>query len=779
MKSIRLFFVLFILVNLNGLLSAQLSVDINATATKLAQTLVGGKNITISNASLNCNPNARGLFTSLPNVGLGLDSGIILTTGNAATKPNCTAPCCGVSACTRFGLSGPQSEYATFEYSWTPVIDPPLQAIANVPIYDRCQLQFDFVPKGDTIRFNYVFSSDQYDLTQNLCVAFTDAFGIFISGAGIVGSKNIATVPGTSIPININTICAGIDPNGDSIVCLAFGPNCPYTQYFVSNANSPYLTHDGMTTVLTATQAVVPNTTYHIRFAIADGIDPGLDAAVFIGAASLVSNNPVSVDLLSSGGVASVPSYAMEGCGSAKVRFRVSKKVGVATPILLSYGGSALVGTDYNALPSSAIIPINDSFVDLSITALLDNITETEDSLLIFYTYQGSTDTVSLLFRDRASGIKVFNQSNDTTVCESQSLLLYNTFPSNIAYTVLWTPSTFLSSDTAKSPVCTIPKTQLDSIRYTLHIAHPSCPTLDSSLLVAIQHPPLLNWGNDTFLCSGDTMVLPLTISTKSSYTLNYTPAISMSQINTLSPRAFPQSSTTYIARAITSAGCESKDTLKVEVIDLKKALDSFVIEPSNCFHNTGTIKVYCKTTPSPIQYSIDHQVFQTSTLFTQLKDTVHQIQLGYKNTCFFDTTASVSLRQIQLSLHDTSGTCGQKNGRIGSEVSNGILPYTYLWNRGGNTAYINGLDSGFYKLTITDAEGCMALDSIKLNQEPGIKMSLQKKDAFCGNLTGSITVKIEQGTPPYTYQWRHGSNKDSLSNLIQGTYYKLNIMKY
>lgn len=772
MKSNRLLFVLFILVNLNGLVSAQLSVDINATATKLAQTLVGGKNITISNASLNCNPNARGLFTSLPNVGLGLDSGILLTTGNAATKPSCTTPCCIATNCTRFGVNGPQSEYASFQYSFTPIIDPPLQALANVPIFDRCQLQFDFVPKGDTIRFNYVFSSDQYYLGYNVCDAYTDAFGIFISGAGIVGTKNIATIPGTSIPININTICAGIDPTSDSIICLAFGPNCPYTQYFISNANSPYLTHEGMTTVLTATHAVVPNTTYNIRFAIADGIDPDLDAAVFIGAASLVSNNPISVDILSSGGISTTPSYAMEGCGSAQLRFRVTKKVSVATPILLGYGGSTQVGLDYNSLPNMISIPLNDSLVDLPIAALLDSLSELQDSLLIYYSYQGNTDTISLQFRDRASGIKVFNQSNDTTVCESQTLIFSNTFPSQVAYTVLWTPNTFLSSDTAKSPICIIPKTSLDSIRYTLHISHPSCPTVDSSLFVSIQHPPLLNWGNDTFLCQGDTMVLPLTINAKTSYTHSYAPLSSLSQTQTLSPRAYPTTITSYIARAITTAGCEGTDTLKVAVIDLKKALDSILITPSNCFQNTGKISVYCKTSPTPIFYSLNNQVFQSSSQFTGLKDTTYRITLGYQNKCRMDTSVAVSLRKIAIMLHDTSGTCGQKNGRIGTFVYDGIPPYSYLWSHGKQTPYINQLDSGLYKVTVTDAEGCTVIDSITLKQEPSLKVLLQKEDAFCGHLTGSAYVKITQGTAPYTYQWRHGSNKDSLINLSMGIYY-------
>jgi len=53
--------------------------------------------------------------------------------------------------------------------------------------------------------------------------------------------------------------------------------------------------------------------------------------------------------------------------------------------------------------------------------------------------------------------------------------------------------------------------------------------------------------------------------------------------------------------------------------------------------------------------------------------------------------------------------TCDNtSNGNLSAAVSGGTLPYHYQWSEGSSTATINGLSSGSYKLTITDANSCL-----------------------------------------------------------------------
>ncbi|MEZ5148253.1 MAG: choice-of-anchor L domain-containing protein [Bacteroidales bacterium] len=57
---------------------------------------------------------------------------------------------------------------------------PLLNSITTSTTYDASVLEFDFVPETDTIRFKYVFGSDQY--SEWVSSTFNDVFGAFIAG---------------------------------------------------------------------------------------------------------------------------------------------------------------------------------------------------------------------------------------------------------------------------------------------------------------------------------------------------------------------------------------------------------------------------------------------------------------------------------------------------------------------------------------------------------------------------------------------------------------------
>ena len=108
-------------------------------------------------------------------------------------------------------------------------------------------LEFDFVPSGNQIAFNFVFGSDEY---LEFVDQYNDAFGFFLSGPGISGpyannAANIALIPGTSVPVSINTLNA--DDYSNFYVNNGDGWTAPF------NTDPFYIQFDGFTTVLTAT----------------------------------------------------------------------------------------------------------------------------------------------------------------------------------------------------------------------------------------------------------------------------------------------------------------------------------------------------------------------------------------------------------------------------------------------------------------------------------------------------------------------------------------------
>jgi uncharacterized protein (TIGR02145 family) len=158
--------------------------------------------------------------------------------------------------------------------------------MGGIPTYDASVLEFDVIPYFDTISFRYVFGSEEYN--EYVCATVSDQVAIFISGPGISGgfsgnSANIALVPGTSIPVAINTVNNGsIGNNGNAFNC----PDTVYylgnSAYFVDNTNGMAIQYDGLTVPMTASTTVIPLETYHIRIAIADGGDSAFDSGIFL-----------------------------------------------------------------------------------------------------------------------------------------------------------------------------------------------------------------------------------------------------------------------------------------------------------------------------------------------------------------------------------------------------------------------------------------------------------------------------------------------------------------
>jgi hypothetical protein len=156
-------------------------------------------------------------------------------------------------------------------------------------------LEFDFTASTDTFLIDYIFASQEYP--EFTCSAFNDAVGIFLSGPGIDGpfsngAANIALIPGTDIPVAINTVNSGATGVGNVNNCLDANPNFVEDSiYFILNApqleNS--IVYPGHTHMLTAFASLIPGETYHFKFAIGNAADQAFQSAVMMRKGSVSS----------------------------------------------------------------------------------------------------------------------------------------------------------------------------------------------------------------------------------------------------------------------------------------------------------------------------------------------------------------------------------------------------------------------------------------------------------------------------------------------------------
>ena len=238
---------------------AQITWTTGYTATEIVETLAGN-GVEVDNATIDCHNLAFGQFDCV-DCNVGIDSGIILTSGRVS---NIAGP-------NNLGSTGTSNAWAG---------DPDLNALPGITVtHDACVLEFDVYSPGDSLKFEYVFGSEEYPEYANSSI--NDCFAFWISGPGYATPTNIALIPGTIEPVTIANV-----------------NNVDHPEYYIANgtggggvfgADPYYIEYDGFTVVLTAEASVSPCNWYHLKIALADEEDYSWDSGVFLKAESLTT----------------------------------------------------------------------------------------------------------------------------------------------------------------------------------------------------------------------------------------------------------------------------------------------------------------------------------------------------------------------------------------------------------------------------------------------------------------------------------------------------------
>lgn len=349
--------------------TAQLVVDGSLTPEELVEQILVGEGVTVSNITYTGVASQRGYFDGT-NSNIGLDGGVILSSGdiNIAVGPNNAG-----GAGSGVGGAG----------------DADLAALAGVASFDAVLLEFDFIPTGDSLKFNYVFASEEYN--EYTCAGVNDVFGFFLSGPGISGpftnnAANIALIPGTNTPVSINTVNIGVaGGNGNAANCDALDPNWPtYNTFFTDNPAGPTIQYDGFTVQLTAEAEVQCGETYHIKLALSDGGDGVFDSGVFLEENSF-SSRPVALEFTatSSTGIPLINDTTLvEGC--TQLSILVTREE--SDSVLVSYlniSGTATFDVDYLGLVDSLVFEIGQDSAWIFLDPIADGISDNGETVTI------------------------------------------------------------------------------------------------------------------------------------------------------------------------------------------------------------------------------------------------------------------------------------------------------------------------------------------------------------------------------------------------------------
>lgn len=127
----------------------------------------------------------------------------------------------------------------------------------------------------------------------------------------------------------------------------------------------------------------------------------------------------------------------------------------------------------------------------------------------------------------------------------------------------------------------------------------------------------------------------------------------------------------------------------------------------------------------------------------------------------------------VTLSVSKTNTTCNQPNGEATVTAMGGSGSYNYFWSTTPPqvTPTAIGLDAGTYSVSVTDMNGCSAMDSVIIAPSTGLTLTISTTSSNCGVAIGSATVSVSGGSGPYKYSWSSGDNTATADSLFAGIY--------
>ena len=457
-------------------------------ADSMAQRLAG-KGVEVFNANLICPDDASGFFWNGRTTNLGMESGIVLTTGSTeiAFSPN-TVGSAG------FNNGGPG--YAPLEgFPWA----------YYGGTFNACVLEFDFIPYGNAIHLNYIFGSEEYP--EYVGSMFNDIFAILIEGEPEypyelpIPERNIAIIP-TSPGIH---------------VAINFLNFASYNEWYQDNSGDEYIQYDGQTKLLPAKAKVTPCNTYHLVLVVADNSDGIYDSGLFFEENSF-SSNTLHIESVASN-LDENSHTIKESCSEGVVTFLMDfvhqegEVWSFTTPSSqqlfgIVLGGTATLFEDYELDKSQLVFPSTEEEIlfptenlqQVTITPIADGIEE-ETEYITIGIFSGcsqqylSLDTIWIEDDWKPAIIE------DIGICEAETAVpLWASGGDDY----LWFPEDYLSCTDCPNPTATVPH----SMTYFVNIENSGCVEQKSVNISIAENLESATLGEEIFVCAGKAVIL-------------------------------------------------------------------------------------------------------------------------------------------------------------------------------------------------------------------------------------------------------------------------------
>jgi gliding motility-associated-like protein len=237
----------------------------------------------------------------------------------------------------------------------------------------------------------------------------------------------------------------------------------------------------------------------------------------------------------------------------------------------------------------------------------------------------------------------------------------------------------------------------------------------------------------------------------------------------------------TYTVNVTDFNGCTQSGTVNiVSPAQLTATVNPNSVQHINCFgQNTGCATVTVAGGTPPYTYFWGSNPPQYTPQACNLYAGTYTCQVTDANGCVASTSVTITQPAAPLNVAVTNTTptsCSGSTGSVTVASTGGTPSYSYQWfpaGTAGNTSTATNLGPGMYTIVVTDNKGCKDTAYAQVNSTSSPTLTMSSTPATCfGTATGSASVIVSGGIPPYTYQWTpSGGSSSTTTPITAGNY--------
>lgn len=225
----------------------------------------------------------------------------------------------------------------------------------------------------------------------------------------------------------------------------------------------------------------------------------------------------------------------------------------------------------------------------------------------------------------------------------------------------------------------------------------------------------------------------------------------------------------TYSVTITDANGCSLTDTFAVSSGSTIMIIQS--LQADTCVAGVGSISISVSGGVPPYDYQ--WSTGDTGSSLTNLSAGTYLLTVTDSIGCV--ATAESNVQEIGnpiCNINVVNADCDSAGGTAILLCAGGTAPYSFQWSNGETDDQADGLTMGTYIITITDAAGCVSIDTAEILQSGNPPVATYTTvEPGCGDENGSIDVSVSGGATPYVFLWSNGATSEDLDSVAAGVY--------